>query len=85
MSIISNLNLTYTRRLRIVEFFQNKEPNGSEERFSKNHLFLPQVETDRDLDNQIDVLNNLNLEKMSKLIFLILNKKNFQSKRMLKL
>ena len=52
--------------MRIVEFFQNKEPNGSEERFSKNHLFLPQVETDRDLDNKIDILNNLNLEKMAK-------------------
>ena len=52
--------------MRLVEFFQNKEPNSSEERFSKNHLFLPQVETDRDLDNKIDVLNNLNLEKMAK-------------------
>lgn len=73
--------------MRIVEFFQNKEPNNSEERFSKNHLFLPQVETDRDLDNKIDILNNLNLKKWQnrKLIFLILNKKNFQSKRMLKL
>ena len=66
MSIISNLNLTYTRRLRLVEFFQNKEPNNSEERFSKNHLFLPQVETDRDLDNKIDILNNLKHEKMAK-------------------
>ena len=52
--------------MRLVEFFQNKEPNNSQERFSKNHLFLPQVETDRDLDNKIDILNNLNLEKMAK-------------------
>lgn len=52
--------------MRLVEFFQNKEPNNSEERFSKNHLFLPQVETDKDLDNKIDILNNLNLEKMAK-------------------
>ena len=52
--------------MRLVEFFQNKEPNNSEERFSKNQLFLPQVETDRDLDNKIDILNNFNLEKMAK-------------------
>ena len=52
--------------MRLVEFFQNKEPNNSEERFSKNHLFLPQVETDRDLDNKIDILNNLKKEKMAK-------------------
>ena len=55
----------YTRRLRLAEFFQNKEANDSEENlFQKQSVFIPPLNRDRDLDHQIDVLNNLNLEKM---------------------
>ena len=55
----------YTRRLRLAEFFQNKEANDSEENlFQKQSVFTPPLNRDRDLDHQIDVLNNLNLEKM---------------------
>ena len=55
----------YTRRLRLAEFFQNKEANDSEENFfQKQSTFTPLRNRDRDIDHQIDVLNNLNLEKM---------------------
>ena len=51
--------------MRLVEFFQNKEANDSEENlFQKQSTFTPPRNRDRDLDHQIDVLNNLNLEKM---------------------
>lgn len=66
MSIISNLNLTYTHRLRLVEFFKTKNQMILRKYFPKTIFFLPPVETDRDLDKQIDVMNNLNLEKMAK-------------------
>ena len=55
----------YTRRLRLAEFFQNKEANDSKENlFQKQSTFTSPRNRDRDLDHQIDVLNNLNLEKM---------------------
>ena len=55
----------YTRRLRLAEFFRNKEAHNSEENlFQKQSTFTPPRKRDRDLDHQIDVLNNLNLEKM---------------------
>ena len=58
---------TYTRRLQLAEFFPNKEANNSEENlFQKQSIFTPTQKRDRDLDHQIDVLNNLNLEKMEK-------------------
>ena len=51
----------YTLRLQLAEFFQNKETHNSEENlFSKTIYYYPR---DRDLDHQMDVLNNLNLEK----------------------
>ena len=57
----------YTRRLQLAEFFPNKEANKSEENlFQKQSTFTPTQKRDRDLDHQIDVLNNLNLEKMEK-------------------
>ena len=54
----------YTHRLRLAEFFQNKEENDFENLFQKQFTFTPPRNRDRDLDHQIDVLNNLNLEKM---------------------
>ena len=54
----------YTRRLRLAEFFQNKEANDSENLFQKQSTFTPPRNRDRDLDHQTDVLNNLNLERM---------------------
>ena len=55
----------YTRRLRLPEFFQNKEANDSEENlFQKQSTFTPPRNRDRDLDHQIDVLNDFNLGKM---------------------
>ena len=51
--------------MRLAEFFQNKEAHNSEENlFQKQSTFTPPRKRDRDLDHQIDVLNNLNLEKM---------------------
>ena len=55
----------YTRRLRLAEFFQNKEANDSEENlFQRQSTFTQPRNRDRDLDHQIDAPNNLNLEKM---------------------
>ena len=54
----------YTRRLRLAEFLQNKEANDSENLFQKQSTFTPPRNRDRDLDHQIDVLKNLNFEKM---------------------
>ena len=53
-----------TRRLRISQFFQHKEANASENLFQKQSVFTPPRNRDRNLNHQIDVLNNLNLEKM---------------------
>ena len=51
--------------MRPAEFFQNKKANDSKENlFQKQSIFTPLQNRDRDLDHQIDVLNNLNLEKM---------------------
>ena len=56
-------NQNSTHRLRLAEFFQNKEATDSEENpFKKQSTFTPPRNRDRDLDHQIDVLNNLNLE-----------------------
>ena len=56
-------NQNYTHRLRLAEFFQNKEATDSEENpFKKQSTFTPPRNRDRDLDHQIDVLNKLNLE-----------------------
>ena len=51
--------------MRLAEFFQNREANISEETlFQKQSTFILFRNRDRDLDHQIDVLKNLNLEKM---------------------
>ena len=56
-------NQNYTHRLRLAQFFQNKEATDSEKNpFKKLSTFTPPRNRDRDLDHQIDVLNNLNLE-----------------------
>ena len=52
------------RRLRLSEFFQNKEAYDSDNLFQKQSTITPPRNRDGDLDHQIDVLNNLNLEKM---------------------
>lgn len=60
----------YMRESRLAEFFQEKETNNSERNLSEKNLFkeqstfTPPRNRDKDLDHQIDVLNNLNLEKM---------------------
>ena len=55
----------YTPTLRLAEFLQSKEANDSEENlFKKQSTFTSSRNEDRGLDDQIDVLNNLNLEKM---------------------
>ena len=54
----------FTRRMRLPEFFQNKEANDSENLFQKQSTFTPPRNRERDLDHQNDVLNNLDLEKM---------------------
>ena len=51
--------------MRLIEFFQNKEAYDSEENLSqKQSIFIPPRNRDKDLDHQIDVLDNFNLEKM---------------------
>ena len=75
-----NLNLTY----KIAEFFQNKEANDSEENlFQKQSTFTTPRNRYRDLDHQIDVLNNLNLEKTE--IKLKNNFSNMEQKELSKL
>ena len=56
----------YKQRFRLAEFFSIKEANDSEELFQKQSTFTPPRNRDRDLDHQIDVLNNWNLDKMEK-------------------
>ena len=53
----------YTLRLRLTEFFQNKDANDSGNLFQNQSIFTPHRNRDRDLDHQIDVLNHLNLQK----------------------
>ena len=81
-AIILKFNLTY-KITRANEFLQNKEANYSEENpFQKPFTFTPPRNRDRDLDDQIVVLNNLNLENGDQnleAIFLIWNKKDFQN------
>ena len=48
-----------------AEFYQNREAKDSEENlFQKQSIFIPPQNRDSDLNHQINVLNNLNLEKM---------------------
>ena len=55
----------YMRRFRLAQLFLNKEANNSEENlFQKQSTSTPPRNWDKDLDHQIDVLNNLNLEEM---------------------
>ena len=55
----------YTCRLRLAEFFQNKEANDSEENlFRKQSIFILSQNKERNLDHQIEVLNNLDLQEM---------------------
>ena len=50
---------SYMHRLQLAEFFLNKEANDSEENlFQKQSTFIPPSNRDKDLDHQIDVLNN---------------------------
>ena len=82
MDLKSNIQ-NYTLRLQLAEFFQNKGTHISQENpFSKTIYYYPK---DRDLDHQIDVLNNLNLEKKQgqnqKAIFLTWNKKELSKLR----
>ena len=54
-------------RLRLVEFFQSKEANTSEENlFQKQSTFIPHGNRGRNLRHQTDVLNKLNFEKVEK-------------------
>ena len=55
----------YTHNLRLAEYFQRKEANGSEEIFFQNEFtFTFPRNKDRDLDHQGYVLNNLYPEKL---------------------
>ena len=55
----------YTRRLQLAEFFQAKKIKDPEKIFfPKQSTFTPPLNVYRDLNHQIDVLNNINLEKM---------------------
>ena len=69
----------YMRRFRLAQFFLNKEASNSEENlFQKQSTSTPPRNWDKDLDHQIDVLNNLNLEEMetkSKCNFSIMEQK----------
>ena len=51
----------YTRKLWLAEFFQNKQ-TFLRKIFFKNNLLSPHLETG--IDHQINVLNNLNFEKI---------------------
>ena len=55
----------YTRKLRLTEFFHNApENNNLQNLFKTKSNFTPPTNRDRDLDHQIDILNNLDLEGM---------------------
>ena len=55
----------YTRKLRLTEFFHNTpENNNLQNLFKTKSHFTPSRNRDRDLDHQIDILNNLDLEGM---------------------
>ena len=55
----------YTRKLRLTEFFHNApENNNLQNLFKTKSHFTPSRNRDRDLDHQIDILNNLDLEGM---------------------
>ena len=54
-----------TRKLRLTEFFHNAtENNNLQNLFKTKSYFTPSRIRDRDLDHQIDILNNLDLEGM---------------------
>ena len=48
----------YRLRLLLAEIFQNKEASDSKNLFQMQSTFTPPRNRDRDLDHQIDVLNN---------------------------
>ena len=55
----------YTRKLRLTEFFHNApENNNLQNLFKTKSHFTPSRNRERDLDHQIDILNNLDLEGM---------------------
>ena len=55
----------YTRKLRLTEFFHNApENNNLQNLFKTKSHFTPSRNRGRDLDHQIDILNNLDLERM---------------------
>ena len=55
----------YTQKLRLTEFFHNApENNNLQNLFKTKSHFIPSKNRYRDLDHQIDVLNNLDLEGM---------------------
>ena len=55
----------YTRKLHLTEFFHNApENNNLQNLFKTKSHFTPSRNRDRDLEHQIDILNNLDLEGM---------------------
>ena len=55
----------YIRKLGLTEFFHNApENNNLQNIFKTKSHFTPSRNRDRDLDHQIDILNNLDLEIM---------------------
>ena len=54
----------YTRKLRLTECFHNAPENNLQNLFKTKSHFTPSRNRDRDLDHQIDILNNLDLEGM---------------------
>ena len=55
----------YTRKLRLTDFFHNApETNNLQNLFKTKSHFTPSRNKGRDLDHQIDILNNLDLEGM---------------------
>ena len=54
----------YTRKLRLTEFFHNTPENNLQNLFKTKSHFTQSRNRDRDLDHQIDILNNLDLEGM---------------------
>ena len=56
---------SYTRKLRLLEFFHNTSKNTEKENLFKiKSSFTPPRNRDKDLDHQIDILNNLDLENI---------------------
>ena len=65
----NNIELKFTHKItradcNLLSFSKTKKQTILRKIFFKNNLLLPHFETDRELDHQIDVLNNLHLEEM---------------------